>query len=128
MRVERPWPSANVRPCVPTPAGHTRAELFEASHQETATDLADHAALRPTQERRIERPRAQAAITCASAVNASIRSSCGAAASPSHAPQGARPTTAIRTAFISSKLRYAMRSDLRWPSNAHIGSGPLLLR
>src|SRR5690606_12224547 len=73
MRVERPGPSANVRRCVPTPAGHTRAELFEASHQETATDLADHAALRPTQERRIERPRAQVAITCASAVNAPIR-------------------------------------------------------
>src|SRR5690606_17827712 len=80
MRVERPGPSANVRPCVPTPAGHTRAELFEASHQETATDLADHAALRPTQERRVERPRAQVAITCASAAAASIKSSCGAAA------------------------------------------------
>src|SRR5690606_16461073 len=105
MRVERPGPSANVRPCVPTPAGHTRAELFEASHQEAATDLADHAALRPTQERRIERPRAQVAITCASAVNAPIRRVWRGVRNQPRSSRTPRQTQSA-PAFISSKLRY----------------------
>jgi hypothetical protein len=53
-------------------------------------------------------PNARFRITCASAVNASIRSSCGAAARPARAPQRGRPATAILTAFISSKRRYAV--------------------
>src|SRR5690606_27474122 len=105
MRVERPGPSANVRPCVPTPAGHTRAELFEAGHQETATDLADYAALRPTQERRIERPRAQVAITCASAASAPIRCGCGASANLERR-WSRGPTTATLAALVGSKRRY----------------------
>src|SRR5690606_26320449 len=110
MRVERPGPSANVRPCVPTPAGHTRAELFDASHQETATDLADHAALRPTQERRNLRPRAQVAITCASAASASIRCGCGASADLLKRC-GRGPATATLAALVGSKRRYSARRD-----------------
>src|SRR5690606_18079946 len=57
--------------------------------------------------RRIACPPAQVAITCASAAAAPIRCSCGAAARPSHALQGGRPTTASAPAAVGSKLRYS---------------------
>ncbi len=52
-------------------------------------------------------------LTCASAVNASIRSSCGAAARPSHTSTVRPPHNCHRTAFISSKRRYPARAQVR---------------